>query len=127
MMIDQSPADLNQFSTPNSTKEVPQSAPTNVAASKQTSSLRSKMGNLLSYSARTKSVVSSGVSKKTKSDLNRAINRNSVTIQNSFDPALRKSLLDDINDLENNVRNDNNPTLPAVVETEEEVDIENFR
>ena len=85
------------------------------------------MGNLLSYSARTKSVVSSGVSKKTKSDLNRAINRNSVTIQNSFDPALRKSLLDDINDLENNVRIDNNPTLPAVVETEEDLDIENFR
>ena len=86
------------------------------------------MGNFLSYSVRTKSVVSSGVGKNTKSpDLNRAANRNSVTIQNSFDPALRKSLLDDIDDLENNVRIDNNPTLPAVVETDEDLDIENFR
>lgn len=48
----------------------------------------------------------------------------------NFDPSLRKSLLDDINDLENNegIGNSNTLILPGVEETEEEeVDLEDFR
>ena len=72
--------------------------------------------------------MSSKATNQSKKELNRAVNRNSMKIE-SFDPSLRKSLLDDINDLEN-VRIDNPTTLilPGVEEAdEEELDLEDFR
>ena len=118
---------------------MPQSAPTTDAPDANSSfNVKNKMGNLLSKSVRnqkiTKSVVSSrqetnqsfGASRK---ELNRAVNRNSMKID-SFNPALRKSLLDGIKDLEegNDIRDTiRTNTLPNVVEAEEEeVDLEDF-